>query len=215
MANLIHINKAHFVKVTDMENKFVAAVTISECLIHTAYDHQLALCPSSWHTNRNCQLSTKWQQTANFSPLSPNLWIFSECRHHKFTDQKKMFSFLSSAFHWFQTTTWCCCMNLFSFQCILISWPMSPSLWMSARKNIIAIGHSKSYQTLSTSNLQNYLRLVDTFFFKGRYVLLTYLAKTCIGWLYLANANTIKRRLKFIIGDAREKIFSWQQHITP
>jgi len=85
---------------------------------------------------------------------------------------------------------------------------MSPSLWMSARKNIIAIGHSKSYQTLSTSNLQNYLRLVDTFFCKGRYVLLTYLAKTCIGWLYLANANTIKRRLKFIIGDAREKIFS-------
>ncbi len=39
----INLNKVHFVKITGLMNqKFAAAVAISEQLIHTAYNHHLA-----------------------------------------------------------------------------------------------------------------------------------------------------------------------------
>ena len=43
LATLIKINKVHFAKITNfMEQKFGTAVTISERLIHTAYDNRLS-----------------------------------------------------------------------------------------------------------------------------------------------------------------------------
>jgi hypothetical protein len=72
----------------------------------------------------------------------------------------------------------------------------------------ITVGHSKSYQILSSSDLQNYVKMGEAYFCKGRNVLLTNLSKTCIGSLYLASANNIQQRCKFSIGDAQEKIFS-------
>ncbi len=40
---MLQVNKVHFSKITDlMEQKFSAAVAISEQLIHTAYSHRLA-----------------------------------------------------------------------------------------------------------------------------------------------------------------------------
>ncbi len=42
------MNKVHFEKMTDfMEQKFCTAVTISECLIHTAYNNRLS--PGALH----------------------------------------------------------------------------------------------------------------------------------------------------------------------
>jgi len=48
----------------------------------------------------------------------------------------------------------------------------------------------------------------ETYFFKGRNILLTDLTKTCIASLYLASAYNIQWRCKFSIGGVQEKIFS-------
>jgi len=47
----------------------------------------------------------------------------------------------------------------------------------------------------------------ETYFCKGRNVLLTDLTKTCLGALYLADAMNIQDHCKFSIGRAQEKIF--------
>jgi hypothetical protein len=53
--------------------------------------------------------------------------------------------------------------------------------------NMIAVGHSESYKLLSSSDLQDCNKLGDTYFCKGRNVLLKDLTNTCLGALYLAD----------------------------
>jgi hypothetical protein len=74
-------------------------------------------------------------------------------------------------------------------------------------ENMIAIGHSQSYQIISSSDLQTCNKMGETYFCKGRNVLLMDLTKTCLGALYLADARNIQGRCKFSIGGAQEKIF--------
>ncbi len=59
--------------------------------------------------------------------------------------------------------------------------------------NIIAVGHPKSYQLLSSSDLQTCNKMGETYFCKRRNVLL--------------DAKNIQDRCKFSIGRAQEKIF--------
>jgi hypothetical protein len=73
--------------------------------------------------------------------------------------------------------------------------------------NMIAIRHSQSYQLLSSSDLQNCNKMGETYFCKGRNVLLTDLTKTCLGSLYLTDVQNIQSRCKFSIDGAQEKIF--------
>jgi len=58
--------------------------------------------------------------------------------------------------------------------------------------NLLAIGHSKSFQTISSTDLHSCLHLGDTFFCKGRRVMETSLQKSCLGSLYLANAEDLE-----------------------
>ncbi len=73
--------------------------------------------------------------------------------------------------------------------------------------NMIAVGHSQSYQELSSTDLQACNKMGETYFCKGRNVLLTDLTKTCLGSLYLADNANIHGRCRFSIGGAQEKIF--------
>ena len=57
--------------------------------------------------------------------------------------------------------------------------------------NMIAVGHSESYQLLSSSDSQDCNQMGDTYFCKGRNVLLKDLTKTCLGALYLADHSNI------------------------
>jgi hypothetical protein len=75
------------------------------------------------------------------------------------------------------------------------------------QNNLLAIGHSKSFQTISSSDLHSCLHLGDTFFCKGRKVMETSLKKSCLGSLYLANSEAIQNSCKFKIAEASEKIF--------
>ena len=74
--------------------------------------------------------------------------------------------------------------------------------------NMITISHSESYQTLSSSDLRNCIKMGESYFCKERNVLLTDLTKTCIRSLYLASANNIQQQFKFSIGDAQERLLN-------
>jgi len=76
------------------------------------------------------------------------------------------------------------------------------------RANLIAIGDTETFQTLSSSDLAGCRRLGQTFFCKGCSVLKTNLVHDCFGSLFLGMATLIKANCKFRISDTQEKIFS-------
>jgi hypothetical protein len=75
------------------------------------------------------------------------------------------------------------------------------------QNNLLAIGQSKSFQTISSTDQHSCLHLRDTFICKGRKVMETSLRKSCLGSLYLANAEAIKMTCKFKVAEASEQIF--------
>jgi hypothetical protein len=74
--------------------------------------------------------------------------------------------------------------------------------------DLIAIGDTETFQTLSLSDLAGCRRLGQTFFCTGSSVLKTNLVHDCLGSLFLGTAMLIKANCKFRISDTREKIFS-------
>ncbi len=76
------------------------------------------------------------------------------------------------------------------------------------KSDLIAIGNTEAFQTLSTSDLANCKCLGQTFFCKGRSVLQTNIIHDCLGSLYLRRATLIKTNCKFWIDSMREKIYS-------
>jgi hypothetical protein len=70
--------------------------------------------------------------------------------------------------------------------------------------NFLTNGHSKSFQTISISDLQSCLHLGDTFFCKGKKVMETCFKKPCLGALYLANAKAIQAMCKFKVAEAKD-----------
>jgi len=74
--------------------------------------------------------------------------------------------------------------------------------------DLIAIGDTETFQTLSSSDLAGCRRLGQTFFCTGSSVLKTNLVHDCLGSLFLGTATLIKANCKFRISDTREKIFS-------
>jgi hypothetical protein len=83
---------------------------------------------------------------------------------------------------------------------------MFPSFRTS--ENLIAIGNTEAFQTLSTSDLANCKHLGQMFFCEGRSLLQTNIILECLSFLYLGNATLIKANCKFQIDSTREKIYS-------
>jgi hypothetical protein len=78
--------------------------------------------------------------------------------------------------------------------------------------NLLTIGHSQSFQTISSSDLHTCLHLGDTFFCKGRKVMETSLKRSCLGALYVANSHLIQNNCHFKIAEARKKIFELSEN---
>jgi hypothetical protein len=76
------------------------------------------------------------------------------------------------------------------------------------RADLITIGDTGTFQTLSSSDLAGCRRLGQTFFCEGCMVLKTNLVNDCLGSLFMASSTPIKANCKFQIFDTREKIFS-------
>ncbi len=101
-------------------------------------------------------------------------------------------------------------LELYEFLPLLIHFNFSANISITpdvGQNNLLAIGHSKSFQTISSSDLHSCLHLGDTFFCKGRKVMETSLKKSCLGSLYLANSDAIQNSCKFKIAEASERIF--------
>ncbi len=80
--------------------------------------------------------------------------------------------------------------------------------------NMIAVGHSQSYQLLSSTDLQSCNKMGETYFCKGRNVLLTDLNKTCLGALYLADNKKKSGPMQVINRRSPRRDLSFgQQHI--
>jgi hypothetical protein len=76
------------------------------------------------------------------------------------------------------------------------------------KQDLIAIGNTEAFQTLSSSDLANCKRLGKTFFCEGRQVLQTNIINGCLGSLYLGSSTLIKNNCKFRIASTREKIYT-------
>jgi hypothetical protein len=81
------------------------------------------------------------------------------------------------------------------------------------KQDLIAIGNTEAFQTLSSSDLANCKRLDKTFFCEGRSVLQTNIVNDCLGSLYLGSSTLIKNNCKFQIDSTREKIYSLGNNI--
>ncbi len=75
------------------------------------------------------------------------------------------------------------------------------------KTDLIAIGNTEAFQTLSTSDLANCKRLGNMFFCDVRSVLQTNIVKNCLGSLYLGSSSLIKDNCKFRIDNTRENIY--------
>ena len=78
--------------------------------------------------------------------------------------------------------------------------------------NLLVIGHSQSFQAISSTDLHTCLHLGGTFFCTGRKVMETNLKRSCLGTLYMANSNSIQNHCRFKIAEAREKIYKLSEN---
>ena len=209
VALMLKVNKVHFVKMTDfMEQKFGTAVAISERLIHTAYNNKLA--PGALHHEALLEIVKYVNKIAENSKLlsflhQPSDLFLVETSYVYKPDEKIFVLVMHVPLVAPQNL-----MQLYEFIPLPVHFNFSGNVSVTpevGNDNMIAVGHSQSYQIISSSDLQTCNKMGETYFCKGRNVLLTDLTKTCLGALYLANAKDIQDRCKFSIGGAQEKIF--------
>ncbi len=86
-------------------------------------------------------------------------------------------------------------LNLYEFLPLPIHFDFAANISITSdvgQTNLLSIGHSQSFQAISSTDLHACLHLGDTFFCKRRKVMETNLKRSCLGALYLANSNSIQ-----------------------
>jgi hypothetical protein len=214
LALLLRINKVHFAKMTDfMEQKFGTAVAISERLIRTAYSNRLS--PGALQLDALVEIVKYVNEVAANSDMlsfihKPSDLFLVETSYVYKPDEKTFVLILHVPL-----VTPHNLMPLFEFIPLPVYFNFSSNVTVTPEvgsNNMIAVGHSESYQLLSSSDLQACNKLEDTYFCKGRNVLLKDLTKTCLGSLYLADHTNIQTKCKFTVDGAQEKIFRLNSH---
>ncbi len=209
LAMMLQVNKVHFAKMTDfMEQKFGTAVAISEWLIHTAYSNILSL--GALHHEALLEIVKYVNEIAENSELLSFIHqpsdLFLVETSYVYKPDEKIFVLVMHV----PLVAPHNLMPLYEFipQPVHFIFFGNVSITPEAgNNNMITVSHSQSYQIISSSDLQTCNKMGETYFCKGRNVLLTDLTKTCLGALYLANAKNIQDRCKFSIGRAQGKIF--------
>jgi hypothetical protein len=106
-------------------------------------------------------------------------------------------------------------LDLYEFLLLLIHFNFASKILVTpdvGATNLLAIGLSKSFHTISSSDLHSCLHLRDTIFCKGRKVMEISLKKSCLGALYLADSDAIQSNCWFRIAEAREKFFKLSEN---
>jgi len=193
LATLIKINKVHFAKMTDfVEQKFSTVVTISEPLIHTAYSNRLS--PGALHHEALVEAVKYINKIARNSDLlsfvhQPSDLFLVETSYIYKPDKKTFVLVLH-----FPLVTPHNLMPLYEFIPLPVHFNFSGNVSVTLEvgtTNMIAVGHSQSYQLLSSMDLQSCNKMGETYFCKGMNILLADLTKTCLGALYLADNKNI------------------------
>jgi hypothetical protein len=194
LATILKINKVHFAKMTDfMEQKLGAAIAISEHLIHTAYDYRLS--PGALHHEALLEIVNYVNEVTDNSEMlsfvhEPSDLFLVETSYIYKPDQNTLVLVLHVP-----RVSPHNLMPLYEFIPLPIHFNSSANISITLEvgvNNMIAVGQSKSYQVLSSTDLQNCIKMGETYFCKGRNVLLTDLTKTCLSALYLANSKSIR-----------------------
>ncbi len=211
LAMLLRINKVHFTKMTDfMEQKFGTAVAISERLIRTAYSNRLL--PGALQLDALVEIVRYVNEVAANSDMLSFIHkpsdLFLVQTSYVYKPDEKTFVHVP-------LVTPHNLMPLFKFIPLPVYFNFSSNVTVTPEvgpNNMITVGHSESYQLLSSSDLQDCNKLGDTYFCKGRNVLLKDLTKTCLRALYLADHTNIQTKCKFTVDGAQEKIFRLDSH---
>jgi hypothetical protein len=196
-----------------MEQKFGTAVAISERLIRTAYSNRLS--PGALQLDALVEIVKYVNEVAANSDMlsfihKPSDLFLVETLYVYKPDEKTFVLILHVPL-----VTPHNLMPLFEFIPLPVYFNFSSNVTVTPEvgsNNMIAVGHSESYQLLSSSDLQDCNKLGDTYFCKGRNVLLKDLTKTCLGSLYLADHTNIQTKCKFTVDGAQEKIFRLDSH---
>jgi len=216
LATLLKINKVHFAKMTDfMEQKFGTEVTISERLIHTAYRNRLS--PGALHHKTLTEAVKYVNKIARNSDMlsfvhqPPDLFLVETSYIYK--PEEKTFVLVLHV----PLVTPHNLMPLYEFIPLPIHFNFSRNISIAPEvgaTNMIAVGHSQSYQLLSSTDLQSCNKMGETYFCKGRNVLLTDLTKTCLGALYLADNKKHSGPMQVLNRRSPRRDLSFgQQHI--
>ncbi len=214
LALLLRINKGHFAKMTDfMEQKFGTAVAISERLIRTAYSNRLS--PGALQLDALLEIVCYVNEVATNSDMLSFIHKLSDLflveTSYVYKPDEKTYVLILHV----PLVTPHNLMPLFEFIPLPVYFNFTSNVTVTPEvgpNNMIAIGHSESYQLLSSSDLQDCNKLGDTYFCKGRNVLLKDLTKTCLGALYLADHSNIQIKCKFTVDGAQEKILRLDSH---
>jgi hypothetical protein len=192
-----------------MEQKFGTAVTISERLIRTAYSNRLS--PGALQHDALVEIVRYVNEVATSSFIHKPSDLFLVETSYVYKPDEKTFVLVLHV----PLVTPHNLMPLFEFIPLPVYFNFSSNVTVTPEvgpNNMIAVGHSESYQLLSSSDLQNCNKLGDTYFCKGRNFLLKDLTKTCLLALYLADHTNIQTRCKFTVDRAQEKIFRLDSH---
>ncbi len=156
-----------------MEQKFGTAVAISERLIRTAYSNRLS--PGALQLDALLEIVRYVNEVAANSDMlsfihKPSDLFLVETSYVYKPDEKTFILILHVPL-----VTPHNLMPLFEFIPLPVYFNFTGNVTVTPEvgpNNMIAVGHSESYQLLSSSDLQDCNKLGDTYFCKGRNVLL-------------------------------------------
>jgi hypothetical protein len=194
LSTMLLINKVHFAKMTNfMEQKLGTAVAISERLIHTAYNNCLSL--GALHHHVLLEIIKYVNEIANNSEMLSFVHepadIFLVETLYIYKPQDNTFVLILHVPLVLPHNL----MLLNKFIPLPIHFNFSSNVSVTPEvgvNNMITVGHSKSYQEISSTDLQSCIKMGEAYFCKERNVLLTGLTKMCLGALYLASAKSIQ-----------------------
>jgi hypothetical protein len=168
LATLLKINKVHFAKMTDfMEQTFGTAVAISKCLIHTAYNNHLS--PGTLHHEALLEI------VKYVNGVSQNGKLLSF-----FHQPSDLFLVETSYIYKQEVKTFVLVLHvpleaphnlmpLYEFIPLLVHFKFSGNVSITpevGHNNMIAVGHSKSYQLISSLVLQPCNKMGELIFAK-------------------------------------------------
>jgi len=196
-------------QVTSDTNKLRAVVAIFERVIHSAFDQKLApgalsvdVLETILHHIKDTAANNKFH---NFIHHTSDLYKLETSFIHR-PEEQTVILILHVPFVEAENL-----LPLYEFISLPIYFNFSSNVSVIpdvGKSDLIAIGNTEAFQTLSTSDLANCKRLGQTFFCEGRSILQTNIVQDCLGSLYLGSASLIKHNCKFRIDSTREKIYS-------